>query len=194
MSKAPPEKPASKCTPEFNRFCADVLETGDPTCSIEPTPVFRLWSDWCERRGLDPGSQKRFGGMMDRSGRSEVPSGKANAGQKLLFWLMVVLVGITASVTGLILDFPNFDQTRQTMQIANGIHMIAGVGGAILLAFHIYLGTVGMRGAYDAMRHGYVDETWAKQHHRLWYDDVMSGRASHGGRPVKVTEPGRDVV
>jgi formate dehydrogenase subunit gamma len=137
---------------------------------------------------------KRLGGMLDRSGRSEVPSGKANAGQKVLFWVMVVAVGVTAAVTGLILDFPNFDQTRQTMQIANGIHMVAGVGGAILLAFHVYLGTVGMRGAYDAMRHGYVDETWARQHHRLWYEDVMSGRASHGGRPVKVIEPGRDAV
>jgi len=132
----------------------------------------------------------RFGGMLDRSGRSEVPSGKANAGQKLLFWLMVVLVGIPASVTGLILDFPNFDQTRQTMQIANGIHMVAGVGGAILLAFHIYLGTVGMHGAYEAMRYGYVDEAWARQHHRLWYEDVMSGRASNRGKPVKVIEPG----
>jgi formate dehydrogenase subunit gamma len=134
---------------------------------------------------------KRFGGMMDRSGRSEVPSGKANAGQKVLFWLMVVAVGITAAVTGLILDFPNFDQSRQTMQIANGIHMIAGLGGVILLAFHIYLGTIGMRGAYDAMRHGYVDESWARQHHRIWYEDVMSGKASHGGKPVKVIEPGR---
>jgi formate dehydrogenase subunit gamma len=133
---------------------------------------------------------KRFGGMMDRSGRSEVPSGKANAGQKILFWLMVVAVGITAAVTGLILDFPNFDQTRQTMQIANVIHMVAGIGGAILLAFHVYLGTIGMRGAYDAMRHGYVDESWAKQHHRLWYEDVKSGRASLHGRPPKVVEPG----
>jgi formate dehydrogenase subunit gamma len=134
---------------------------------------------------------KRFGGMMDRTGRSEVPSGKANAGQKVLFWLMVVAVGVTAAVTGLILDFPNFDQTRQTMQIANGIHMVAGLGGVILLAFHIYLGTVGMRGAYDAMRHGYVDESWARQHHRIWYEEVMSGKASHGGKPVKIIEPGR---
>jgi formate dehydrogenase subunit gamma len=134
---------------------------------------------------------KRLGGMLDRSGRSEVPSGKANAGQKVLYWLMVVMVGITVSITGLILDFPNFDQTRQTMQIANGIHMVAGIGGAILLAFHVYLGTIGMRGAYDAMRHGHVDETWAKQHHRLWYEDVMRGRAGQAGRRVDEAETAR---
>ena len=41
---------------------------------------------------------------------------------------------------------------------------------------HIYLGTVGMEGAYAAMRHGYVDDTWAKEHHELWYDDVQAGK------------------
>ncbi|MFN8954985.1 MAG: formate dehydrogenase subunit gamma, partial [Burkholderiales bacterium] len=38
------------------------------------------------------------------------------------------------------------------------------------------MGTIGMRGAYKAMRTGYVDETWAKEHHELWYDDVKSGK------------------
>ena len=41
---------------------------------------------------------------------------------------------------------------------------------------HIYLGTIGMRGAYKAMRTGYVDEAWAKEHHEWWYDDVKSGK------------------
>jgi formate dehydrogenase subunit gamma len=41
---------------------------------------------------------------------------------------------------------------------------------------HIYLGTIGMRGAYDAMRHGYVDEGWAQEHHALWYEDIRAGR------------------
>ena len=45
---------------------------------------------------------------------------------------------------------------------------------------HIYLGTVGMRGAFEAMRYGYVDETWAKEHHEYWYNDVMSGKVPRG--------------
>lgn len=121
---------------------------------------------------------KRFGGMLDRSGNLEPPSGKANAGQKALFWLMVVLAGLTLIVTGLILDFPNFNQTRQTMQIANVVHMVAGVFGIILACAHIYLGTIGMKGAYDAMRYGYVDETWARQHHTYWYEEVMAEKAA----------------
>ncbi len=64
-------------------------------------------------------------------------------------------------------------------------------------AGHIYLGTIGMKGAYDAMRTGYVDETWAKEHHEYWYNDVKSGKArargSDDGRATarRVTKAGR---
>jgi len=124
---------------------------------------------------------KKLGGTL--SGE-HVPADKANAGQKFLFWVMAVLLGLTLCVTGLILDFPNFDQTRQTMQWANGIHMIASLLAVALLAGHIYLGTIGMRGAYEAMRYGYVDETWAKEHHEYWYNDVMSGKVPRGEPPA----------
>jgi formate dehydrogenase subunit gamma len=132
-------------------------------------------------RAYDLAWLKKFGGMFTGE---HVPAGKANAGQKALFWLMVVGAGITLAVTGLILDFPNFNQTRQTMQIANVVHMIAGLFGAILVSGHIYLGTIGMRGALDAMRTGYVDEAWAKDHHEYWYNDVKAGRVPAGTAPA----------
>ncbi|HEY6511049.1 MAG TPA: formate dehydrogenase subunit gamma, partial [Burkholderiaceae bacterium] len=116
---------------------------------------------------------KKAGGLI--SGE-HVPAGKANAGQKVLFWLMVVILGLTLVVTGLILDFPNFNQTRQTMQNANMVHMVAGLLATCLLAGHIYLGTIGMKGAYRAMRDGYVDEEWAHEHHALWAADVRAGK------------------
>ena len=122
---------------------------------------------------------KRFGGLFDRDGR-EPPSGKANAGQKALFWLMVVLCGFVLIATGLILDFPNFNQTRQTMQTANIVHLIAGLVGVTLAAAHIYLGTIGMKGAYEAMRYGYVDESWAREHHEIWYREVMAEKDARG--------------
>ena len=122
---------------------------------------------------------KKGGGMLTGE---HVPSGKANAGQKVLFWLLVVLFGITLVVTGLILDFPNFNQTRATMQAANVVHMVAGVLATCLLLGHIYLGTIGMKGALQAMTTGYVDETWAKEHHEYWYNDVKSGRVAGEGR------------
>jgi formate dehydrogenase subunit gamma len=131
----------------------------------------------------------KFGGMLDRSGKGEVPSGKFNAGEKGLFWSLVVVVSIVLVVTGYILNFPNFDQTRQTMQLANIIHMVAGLLGVAMACVHIYMGTIGMKGAYEAMRYGYVDETWAKEHHEYWYNDVMSGKVPRGPEPASPTLP-----
>jgi formate dehydrogenase subunit gamma len=135
-------------------------------------------------RAYDWAWLKKVGGMFSGT---HVPAGKANAGQKVLFWLMVVGAGITLAVSGLILDFPNFNQTRQTMQIANVVHMIAGMFAAILVSGHIYLGTIGMRGALDAMRTGYVDETWAREHHEYWYNDVKQGKVPAGSAPDTAT-------
>jgi formate dehydrogenase subunit gamma len=80
------------------------------------------------------------------------------------------------SATGLVLDFPNFGQGREAMQIANVIHAVAAVGFMALALGHIYLGTIGLEGSYDAMRHGTVDETWAKEHHEYWYREVTQNR------------------
>jgi len=125
----------------------------------------------------------KFGGMLDRSGRTHVPSGKFNAGEKALFWLLVCFLSVVLVITGLILDFPNFNQTRWTMQVSNLLHLGAAMLAIAMSAFHIYLGTIGMRGAFEAMRYGYVDETWAKEHHEYWYNDVASGKVPRGPEP-----------
>jgi formate dehydrogenase subunit gamma len=107
----------------------------------------------------------------------EYPSGKFNAGEKLVFWLVLVVFTTVLVVTGLILVFPNFDQTRQTMQISNLLHMIAAYLAIALACVHIYLGTIGVAGAYRAMRDGYVDASWAEHHHARWYEEVVAGTA-----------------
>jgi formate dehydrogenase subunit gamma len=119
----------------------------------------------------------------------EHPSGRFNAGEKLVFWLVLVVLSTVLVVTGLILVFPNFDQTRSTMQISNLIHMIASYVAMALACVHIYLGTIGVAGAYRAMRDGYVDASWAKHHHARWYDDVVAGRARQ-----KFAQPGTDAA
>ena len=116
------------------------------------------------------------------TGKAHVPSGRFNAAEKGWFWGGVAFLGLVVSTSGLVLDFPNFDQTRHTMQIANIVH---GVGALlfVLASFgHIYMGTIGTEGAYQAMKTGMVDETWAKEHHELWYDEVKAGKRSGGGR------------
>lgn len=111
----------------------------------------------------------KAGGLL--SGK-HVPSWRFNFGEKTWFWIGVVLLGVTVSVTGLIMDFPNFEQGRGLMQTANIIHAIGAILFISLSLGHIYIGTVGMEGALDAMRSGYVDEAWAKEHHEYWYNEA----------------------
>jgi len=106
-----------------------------------------------------------------------VPSGRFNFGEKTWFWIGVTFLGLIVAASGLVMDFPNFGQVRSTMQGANIIHAVAAILLMALSLGHIYLGTIGMEGAFQSMKTGYVDETWAKEHHELWYEDAKAGKA-----------------
>jgi formate dehydrogenase subunit gamma len=71
---------------------------------------------------------------------------------------------------------PGLIYERGTMQIAHMVHAVATLVMVVMFMGHIYMGTIGMQGAYKAMRTGYVDETWAKEHHELWMNDIKSGK------------------
>ncbi len=118
-----------------------------------------------------------------------VPSGRFNGGEKAWFWGCVVGLTLVSAVSGLILLFPNFDQTRATMQQAWIFHAISAVVFMLVALGHIYVGTIGVEDAYQAMRSGYVDETWAKEHHEYWYNEVKSGARSAAGGAVPAGAP-----
>lgn len=127
-------------------------------------------------------------------GGQEPPSNRFNAGEKLVFWGGVFFLGIFVISSGLVLDkvVPGLIYERGTMQIAHMVHAVAGVLMMCMFLAHIYIGTIGMEGAYKAMRVGYVDETWAHDHHEYWYDDIKSGKipaqrteAEHPGQTVR---------
>jgi len=117
----------------------------------------------------------RAGGLF---GGAEPASGRFNAGEKIVFWGGVFFLGIVVVGSGLVLDkvIPGLAYLRSDMQIA---HMIHGVATVLMMAMflgHIYIGTIGMRDAYSAMKTGYVDEGWAEEHHALWYEDIRAGK------------------
>lgn len=116
------------------------------------------------------------GGMF--GGDHEVPSHRFNAGEKGLFWWGITIPGIVVVASGLVLDrlIPGFGDVRGDMQIAHMLHASMAIWMMALICGHIYMGTVGMKGAYKAMRTGYVSEGWAKEHHELWYDDIQAGK------------------
>ena len=118
---------------------------------------------------------RRGGGML---GGEEVPSHRFNAGEKLVFWGGVFALGLVAIGSGLVLDqlVPGLGDTRGQMQIAHMVHAVATVLMMAMFLGHIYIGSIGMKGSFSAMRTGYVDEAWAHEHHKWWYDDVKAGK------------------
>jgi formate dehydrogenase subunit gamma len=115
---------------------------------------------------------KGGGGLVTHK---HIPAGFFNAGEKAWFWLGVTLLGLVMSVSGLVLDFATFGQTRYMMQVANYLHLIGGTFYMAAALGHSFIGTWGTPGAYEAMRHGTVDETWARAHHPLWLEEVKQG-------------------
>lgn len=116
----------------------------------------------------------------------EVASHRFNAGEKVVFWGGVFLLGLLVVGSGLVLDklIPGLVYERGTMQVTYMVHAVATLLMMAMFLGHIYMGTIGMDGAYKAMKTGYVDETWAKEHHAFWYDDVKAGPI-----PVQRSQP-----
>lgn len=116
---------------------------------------------------------KRGGGLMRDDGNNP-PAARFNAGQKLMFW-SVVLGGIGLLVTGVMLMFPFYWVGYSGMQWSQALHAGLGVAMVALIIGHVYIGTVGMVGAISAMWSGRVDRNWAKEHHRIWFEKLRGG-------------------
>ncbi|HKJ52004.1 MAG TPA: formate dehydrogenase subunit gamma [Gammaproteobacteria bacterium] len=115
------------------------------------------------------------GGMFGKHAHAQC----YNAGEKFWFWL-ATLGGLVVVISGLVLDFPIFGQTRATMEFYHLVHSIAAVV-LILVSFgHIYMGTAALEGTFEVMQTGYCDANWARDHHDLWYEKVKD---SAGAEP-----------
>jgi len=119
----------------------------------------------------------------------EVPSGRFNGGEKAWFWGGVIGLSIVVSWSGVVLLFPNFDQTRAVMQDAWIWHACAALLYIAAALGHIYMGTIGVEHTYENMRNGYADENWAKEHHSYWYEEVKAGRREAAGGAVPAGAP-----
>jgi formate dehydrogenase subunit gamma len=116
---------------------------------------------------------KQGGGMFDKTNSTHAPAHKFNAGQKILFWL-IILASAAMIISGFMLLFPFYSGlTVGNMELAEIFHAVVGVLFVALILGHIYLGTLGMEGAFGAMADGNVDLNWAKEHHNLWAKEEM---------------------
>jgi formate dehydrogenase subunit gamma len=113
------------------------------------------------------------------------PAGRFNAGEKLVFWFALA-GGIGVIVSGYLLMFPFYVTNIFGMQIAQAVHAIIALLFVALILAHIYIGTIGMEGAFEAMGNGTVDRNWAKEHHSVWLEDQIArtGTNEPGGHPA----------
>jgi formate dehydrogenase subunit gamma len=143
------------------------------------------------------------------------PAKKFNAGQKIIFWL-TILGGASLALSGWALLYPfttHFMTDTFEMMAKVGVDVPAWLGlpeppysaimeqqmnqvwhaamGVFLIAViigHIYIGTVGMEGAFEAMGTGEVDENWAREHHALWVEDLEKKEARQAAAEGAATQ------
>lgn len=167
--------------------------------------VFVMWVAHNIPNRLDLIWLAKGGGLFSK--HSHPSAKKFNAGQKLIFW-SVILLGASISVSGLSLLFPfemplfalTFEKLnalgipgllglealptalapQEEMQLSQIWHVIVSFALMVIIIAHIYIGSVGMQGAYDAMGDGDVDLEWARQHHDLWVEEVQAKQSASG--------------
>jgi len=134
--------------------------------------MFLMWIASNLPTRVDIEWMRRGGGML---GGVEPPAFKFNAGEKLIFWIVVIGGGAVAA-TGCILLFPFYGTGIGSMQLAQIVHSVVGMLYIASMLVHTYMGTIGMEGAFEGMANGDVDVNWAKSHHSLWYQEETGAK------------------
>jgi formate dehydrogenase subunit gamma len=111
---------------------------------------------------------KQGGGILANG--KHPPARRFNAGQKGIFWI-VIIGGALMSISGWFLIFPYLPGNVTALQFWTVIHAVIAMLFIAAMLAHIYIGSVGMEGAFDAMGTGEVDVNWAKEHHSLWVEE-----------------------
>jgi formate dehydrogenase subunit gamma len=140
--------------------------------------IFLMWIAGNIPNKVDVEWMKRGGGIV---GHDHPPAYRFNAGQKAIYWIVVVGGGLVAA-TGYELMFPFYISGIEGMQLAQMVHSIVAVLFVAAMLAHIYIGTIGMEGAFEAMGTGTVDINWAKEHHSLWLEEQDARTGANDAR------------
>lgn len=141
--------------------------------------IFLMWLGGNIPNKLDLEWIRRGGGMI---GHDHPPARRFNAGQKGIYWIVVIGGGLVAA-TGYQLMFPFYWTGIEGMQIAQIVHSVVALLFIAAMLAHIYIGTIGMEGAFEAMGSGAVDVNWAREHHRLWLEQELARGGPNDSQP-----------
>jgi formate dehydrogenase subunit gamma len=149
------------------------------------TLIVALWIKDNIPQRVDLDWLKQGGGFIKSK---HAPAGRFNAGEKLVFWFALV-AGLAVIISGILLLFPFYSTNIAAMQIAQVVHAVVAVLFVAVILAHIYIGTLGMEGAFEAMGTGEVDINWAKEHHDRWLEDELAKQRSADGPGQTPTTP-----
>jgi formate dehydrogenase subunit gamma len=153
--------------------------------TIGVVAIFLMWIAGNIPNRTDVEWIKKRGGLV---GHDHPPAYRFNAGQKMIYWI-VVIGGAAAAISGYLLMFPFYGTGVWGMQVAQIVHGVVAVLFVAAMLAHIYIGTIGMEGAFEAMGTGDVDVNWAKEHHRLWLEDEMARTGPNESQRQPVATP-----
>jgi len=146
--------------------------------------MFLIWIKDNIPGRLDLEWLKQGGGILFKGKHPQAK--RFNAGQKGIFWIVIV-GGVLMSLSGWFLLFPYLPANVTALQFWTVIHAVIAMLFIAAMLGHIYIGTIGMEGAFDAMGTGEVDLNWAKEHHALWVEEEQAkGHAPSGSAPRAV--------
>ena len=148
--------------------------------------IFLMWIGGNIPNKVDIQWIKRGGGIV---GHDHPPAYRFNAGQKAIYWIVVIGGGLVAA-TGYELMFPFYLSGIEGMQLAQIVHSVVAVLFIAVMFAHIYIGTIGMEGAFEAMGSGTVDVNWAREHHSLWLEEqsARTGPTDAQSQPATAAE------
>jgi formate dehydrogenase subunit gamma len=145
--------------------------------------IFLMWIAGNIPNSVDFAWLKRGGGIV---GHDHPPAYRFNAGQKAIYWI-VVIGGVLVAATGYELMFPFYISGIEGMQLAQIVHSVVAVLFIAVMFAHIYIGTIGMEGAFEAMGSGTVDVNWAREHHSLWLKEQSARTGPNDAQPQPAT-------
>ncbi len=171
-------------------FCINLHNLVGPFFAVGPLLMFFLWL----RHNIPTATDVKWflvgGGII---GRAHPSAGKANAGEKAWFWV-VILLGLGAvcytgfALIGWVEQYFGIMQTREFSQTMHTWHAVSALLWIAVFFGHAYIGTIGSEGSLEAMTKGRVSVEWAKQHHDLWYEEVKNKASSSSDAPPASAE------
>ena len=139
--------------------------------------MHRMWKRDMQKIPEDEQWSKNIQAYAENRDEMMPPQGRFNAGQKQFWWVMLYCTFILL-ITGIIMWIPEKmpRELHWVLPITVFIHSATALITIAAFIIHVYMSVWVTPGSVKAMVEGHVSTTWARTHHRLWYEKITGRR------------------